>query len=80
MFIDSFSGAVVDLPKKERTDKNVISVLTDSPRVSTWDMSENRWLCDIIESLEKRKFIISKDEPYPWHRYKVTEEGKAYAL
>lgn len=80
VFICSFSGVVADLPKKRRTEDNVLAVLIKSPRVSTWDMSENAWLRRIIASLEKRGLIEAKDEPYPWHRYEATEEGKIHAL
>jgi len=79
IFLDSFSGDAVDLRGNNRTGKNVISKLLKNPKVSTFDMSENMWLVTIIDSLKKRELIIEQDEPYPWHRYKVTKEGRAFA-
>lgn len=76
MFVDSFSGAASDLKRKDRTPLNVLRVLSLHPRVSTWDMSENGWLCLIISQLQKAKLIKSVDEPYPWHKYQLAETGK----
>lgn len=79
VFLDSFTGAVADLKPKQRTIENVLIVLDDSPLVSTWDMSSNRWLQQMVAVLVQRKFIEEdKKERYPWHRYKVTDLGKAY--
>ena len=74
----SFSGAAAELPKGRRSDTDVLRALAPSPRVSTWDMSEHRWLCGCIDSL-KRGGLITEDkaEPYPWHRYNLTEAGAA---
>lgn len=77
MFIDSFSNAtVVDLKKSLRNENGVLNALRINPRVSTFDMSENKWLVDIIKSLEDKKLIISVKEPYPWHKWKLTKAGK----
>jgi len=79
VFLDSFSGAAAELKGKNRTSKNVLSVLAKHPRVSTFDMSDLGWLRDIIESLLQRGLIVEVTEPYPWHRYKVTNDRAAAA-
>ena len=66
-----FSSDVIDLKKGERTDENVIAVLKQSPKISTWDMSENSWLCSIINNLVKIGKIKEEKSAYPWHRYNV---------
>ena len=77
VFMDSFSNAtVVDLKKSERNENGVLYALKHHPRVSTWDMSENAWLRNIIKSLQDKKLIEPLDEPYPWHKWKLTEEGE----
>ena len=77
MHICSFSGAPANLPKGERTAKDVLAALSKHPRVSTWDMTEIAWLRRRIAELERGGLIESKDEPYRWHRYALTEAGKA---
>lgn len=75
IFLDSFSGAVADLKPKERTEENVLAVLREHPRVSTWDLSENRWLWTMLARLEKAGKVTSTNEGYPWHRYEVTTQS-----
>lgn len=75
--IDSFSGAASTLPKGRRTALDVLRTLARAPRVSTWDMSELRWLRSEINDLLKRGLIESAEEPYPWHRYVLTDAGRA---
>ena len=77
IFLDSFSGSVVDLPKKDRTQENVLEVLKNDPMVSTWDMSENPWLRTIIANLVLAGEIKPIKSDYPWHRYKVIK-GSEY--
>lgn len=73
IFLDSFSGAVADLPKGRRSADDVLAVLKDHPRVSCFDMSEARWICNIIGDLKASGRIESLPEPYPWLRFKVLE-------
>jgi hypothetical protein len=73
IFLDSFSGSASDLPKRQRTPENVLAALRTNPRVSTWEMSEHRWLRDCIYELEKAGRITSVTEPYPWCKYQVNE-------
>lgn len=76
IYLDSFSGAIVDLKKNQRDDFNILSTLKRSPRVSTWDMSELAWVRDSIASLIRRGLLVAdKSEPYPWHRFNLTEKG-----
>ena len=77
MHIDYFSGSVIDLKKNERTEERVLQCLRDDPKVSTWDMSENPWLCRIIKSLEGKGLIIEEKASYPWHIFKaIKNPGK----
>lgn len=77
MIIDSFSGLASDLKGSQRTSENVLAVLAKHPRVSTWSMSEHVWLRDAIKELKHRRLIIEQDESYPWHRYSLTDAGRA---
>lgn len=77
MIIDSFSGSASELKKGSRTPEHILAALAKDPKVSTWDMSENAWLWTGILNLKGRRLIVELDEPYPWHRYKLTDEGKA---
>lgn len=67
----SFSSDVIDLKKGERTEENVISILKERPKISTWDMSENPWLCSLINRLVKSGKIKEEESGYPWHKYSV---------
>lgn len=71
LWLDSFSGAASELPSGKRTPENILAVLADHPRVSTFDMSEHRWLSGGIQELKNKGLIEELDEHYPWHRYKV---------
>lgn len=78
IFIDAFSGKVADLPKGYRTSEDILKALDKSPRVSTWDMGELVWLRSAISDLKKLGLIVSDpNEPYPWHRYTLTDAGRA---
>jgi len=77
MHIDSFTNAtVVDLKKSGRNENGVLYALKYHPRVSTWDMSENAWLRNIIDSLEKKELIVPVKSEYPWHEWKLTITGE----
>lgn len=69
--ICSFSSPAAELPKNKRTSADVLAALRSNPRISTWDISELRWLRGAIEDLEARGLIEAQLEPYPWHRWKV---------
>ncbi len=71
----SFSGKAADIKPKDRNVNILVSVLRKHPRISTWDMSENVWLRDLIKQAMIRDLIKEVDEPYPWHRFVVTESG-----
>lgn len=76
--IDSFSGAVADLSNKDKRDPmKVLDCLSKHPRVSVWDMDDNKRypLYKIIDDLKRRGLIVDKDEPYPWCYFVVTEAG-----
>lgn len=76
MFIDSFTNcSVVDLKKSGRNENGVLNALRTNPRLSTFDMCEYRWISKIIKSLEEKGLIIPVDEPYPWHKWELTDAG-----
>lgn len=78
MHIDYFSGEASELKRGHRTPEDVLFVLEKSPRVSTFDMSELPWLSKAILSLQTRGLIVSRNEPYPWHRYAITDLGREF--
>ena len=71
VFIDNFSGEVSELKGKNRTDENVLAILKTQPLISTWEFSDNPWLCKSVERLKKDKKITELEQGYPWHKYKV---------
>lgn len=76
---DSFSGALSDLKKKERTLTNVLAALANNPRVSTFEMAEHyRWMPSLVDWLIDKGWVVdrSKDEGFPWHRYELTDAGR----
>lgn len=75
--IDSFSGGAAGLKRGHHTLVDVLRAIDACPRVSTWDMSELSWLRDAIHTLLRDGLIVETDEPYPWHRYRLTPAGKA---
>ncbi len=77
IFICSFSTDIADLKRGKRTDENMLAALSKNPRVSTFDMSEHQWLWKGLADMEKRGLIVSQEEPYPWHKYKLTDAGQA---
>lgn len=77
IYLDSFTNAgVVDLKKSMRNENGVLNALNINPMVSTWDMSENPWLCRIIDSLKENELIVSEKQEYPWHKFVLTQAGK----
>ena len=76
VFLDTFSGDVADLPRKKRTDIEVLKVLSKSPRVSCFDMVEHTWLRNIICRLLSKQAVHAVDEGFPWTQYRVTASGK----
>jgi DNA-binding HxlR family transcriptional regulator len=74
--LDSFSGALSDLPKGQRTQENALRVLAADPRVSTFDRGP-AWLEHLLSELKGNGLIVEEwGEPYPWHRYSLTEAGR----
>jgi len=81
MHICSFTNAkLIDLKKSLRHENGVLYAISINPKVSTWDMSENPWLCKIIESLEQNGLILPVKEPYPWHKWEITDKGRQAIL
>lgn len=77
IFLDCFGGSLGELPKGKRTVVNALRVLADDPRVSTFERGP-AWLESLLSELLKTGLLIEdKTEPYPWHRYALTEAGRA---
>lgn len=74
VFLDSFSGALADLPPKKRNLTNALIVLSKHPNVSTWDM-DKLWLRKLISDLITIGLIQSEPVGYPWLKYSLTESG-----
>lgn len=80
MIVCSFSTRVADLKGRDRTPENVLAVLRISPRVSCFDLSEHKWLRDMISMLECAGHIADdKAEPYPYVRYTVRADPEVGA-
>ncbi len=80
IFLDSFSGGIAGLKRGKRTRGNMLAALAQSPLVSTWDMSEHRWLRDGIANMKKDGLITPADQPYPWLRYELTDKGRSQSV
>lgn len=78
--VDSFSGMAAKLPPSRRTRSDVLAVLSQSGRVSTFDMGECAWLRRAIFALFDLGYIETKDTAYPWHHYVLTDAGRAALL
>ena len=76
VFLDSFSGAAADLPKRQHRDEAaVMRALLNDPKVSCFDRSEYPALDRTLVDLKKRGLIGEVHASYPWHRFHVTPEG-----
>ena len=76
MHVDIFTNIpLANLKKCGRNENGVLYALKYHPRVSTWDMCENKWLRDIIESLENKRLVLPVKAEYPWHEWKLTKAG-----
>ena len=76
VIVCSFSGALADLPKGQRTPLAALRVLEKRPRVSTFDRGEMPWLNRLLCDLLHQGLIVQVDEPYPWHRYELAAAGR----
>ncbi len=77
LFIDKFSGSLGELPKGQRTTLHALRVLADDPRVSTFERGDG-WLESLIADLLSQGLVIEDhSEPYPWHRFNLTDKGRA---
>lgn len=75
-FIDSFSGGVACLQRKQHRDEiAVMRALLADPKVSCFDRSEYPTLERTLRDLTKRGLLSEVREPYPWYRFRVTPEG-----
>jgi hypothetical protein len=77
IFLDSFSGALAELPPGRRTVADALRALSRDPRVSTFERGKP-WLERLIRELLDAGLVVEdKAEPYPWHRFVLTEAGRA---
>ena len=80
IFLCSFSGEAADLPKGQRTHRDILRVLAMHPRVSCFDLCEHAWLAHACEDITRAGLAVyDKDtDRYPWVRYVITEAGQAW--
>ena len=79
VFVDSFSGAMAELPPGKRTVEDGLRALLADPRVSTFERGPD-WLESLIRDLVQQGMVIEdKAEPYPWHRFTLTAKGRKVA-
>lgn len=77
MHIDIFSGSLGELPKDKRTTIHALQVLSADPRVSTFERGP-RWLESLLDELRSAGLVLEDlAEPYPWHRFNLTDAGRA---
>lgn len=69
------SISVADLKPSMRHENGVLNVLQRHQYISTFTLSENQWLVVIINKLKKDGSIVELNEPYPYHKFLVTEKG-----
>ena len=76
MHLDRFSGSLGELPRGRRTLADALRVLADDPRVSTFERG-TPWLERLIGDLQAQG-LVKEDaaEPYPWHRFNLTDAGR----
>lgn len=75
--IDSFSGAISELPKGKRTVLDGLRALSTDPRVSVWERG-TPWLERLLADLQHQGLIEDDHtEHYPWCRFNLTDKGRA---
>ena len=73
----SFSGSLAELPKGHRATLDALRVLADDPRVSTFERGPG-WLESLLSNLRTQGLVVEdRAEPYPWHRFNLTDAGRA---
>ena len=80
MLMDSFSGAIDDMPRKDQGNAiKVLSVLSEHPRFSVFDATANDKIAVTLTYLFREEFIVESrpKQEYPWVQIEVTEKGKA---
>jgi hypothetical protein len=61
-----------DLKIRDRTEENVLKILKQNPKISTFLMSEHyQWLCPVLGRLKANQKIVEVESKYPWHRFIV---------
>lgn len=74
---DKFSGSLGELPNGQRTNLHALRALSDDPRVSTFERGTG-WLESLISDLLSQGLVIEDHtEAYPWHRFNLTDKGRA---
>lgn len=76
VFIDSFSGSASELKRGHRTEADILSALARDPLVSTWDMSEHKWLRDRIYAAVDAGLVVELAQPYPWHKFALAKPSE----
>lgn len=74
--LDLFCGALAELPPSRRTVTAGLQALAHDSRVSTFERGTpwlERLICDLVAG---GLVVEDKAEPYPWHRFNLTDAGR----
>lgn len=75
--LDTFSGRAAEIKRGERTVLKLLQALAEDPRISTFQRG-TWWLENLLHDAKRQGLIVEdKDEPYPWHRFDLTDKGRA---
>lgn len=76
IFLDSFCGALAELPPGRRTVTDGLQALDRDPLVSTFERGAP-WLERLIRDMVAEGLAVEDTaEPYPWHRFNLTDAGR----
>ena len=75
--IDSFTGALAELPKRHRSLINALEALNQDPLVSCFERG-TPWLERLLHDIQLQGLAVEdKAAPYPWCRFDLTDAGRA---
>ena len=75
MILCDFSTGISDLTRKQKQNPLIVLyTIMNNPRINTWEMGEHG-LWRTVDKLVKAGYLEVMPEPYPYHRYKMTDAG-----
>jgi hypothetical protein len=79
IFIDSFAGALSDMPKKHQKDPHyVLGILKNKPVFSVFDIDTKALAKTVDHLFDDGLITYSKDHEYPWVEAVISEKGHAF--